>query len=352
MPFRPNNPEEAILQLLLQRSLQPPLNSIQILIRSDIVLAARLAARQGQVLGHDAVDVNSVDAGLLEALGKGHQLGGVVELAALDEAAGPGEDGGNGVGRGLAALLVLAVVAGDGAVGGLGLKGLAVGGDEDGGHEAEGAEALGDNVGLDITVVVCGAFISESKERRERNRSLTLEGHDVAAGALDHLGNHVVNQTVLVPDALGLKFGLVLRLVQLLEDVLESTIVLLEDGVLCAHVQGQLLVQGQLERGVRKTRDGFVRVVLGLGDAAAVLELEDLNLLGLAALGGEDHGQLAGAGGDEVLCAVLVAKGVAADDDGLLPAGDEAGDAVDDDGLAEDGAAEGIADGAVGREPH
>jgi hypothetical protein len=50
--------------------------------------------------------------------------------------------------------LVLAVVAGDGAVGGFGFEGLAVGGDEDGGHEAEGAEALRDDVGLDVTVVV------------------------------------------------------------------------------------------------------------------------------------------------------------------------------------------------------
>lgn len=183
-------------------------------------------------------------------------------------------------------------------------------------------------------------------------KSLTLEGHDVAAGALDHLSNHVVNQTVLVPDALGLKLGLVPSVVKLLEDVLEAAIVLFEDGVLGAHVQGQLLVQGQLERGVRKAHDGLVRVVLGLGNAAAVREPEDLNLLGLAAVGGVDHGQLAGAGGNEVLCSVLVAKGVAADDDGLLPAGDEARDAVDDDGLAEDGAAEGIADGAVGREPH
>jgi hypothetical protein len=39
-------------------------------------------------------------------------------------------------------------------VGSLRLEGLAIGGDEDGGHETERAEALGDNVGLDITIVV------------------------------------------------------------------------------------------------------------------------------------------------------------------------------------------------------
>jgi hypothetical protein len=188
--------------------------------------------------------------------------------------------------------------------------------------------------------------------RRRRGGSLTLESHNVAAGALDHLGNHVVNQAVLVPDALGLKLGLVLGVVELLENVLEAAVVLLEDGVLGAHVQRQLLVEGQLERGVGEAGDGLVRVVLRLGHAAALLELEDFNLLGLAALGREDHAQLARAGQHAVLGAVLVAKGVAADDDGLLPAGDEARDARDDNGLAEDGAAEGVADGAVGREPH
>jgi hypothetical protein len=63
-------------------------------------------------------------------------------------------DGGDGVGRGLVALLVLAEMARHGAVGGLGFEGLAVGGDEDGCHEAEGAEALSDDVRLNISVVV------------------------------------------------------------------------------------------------------------------------------------------------------------------------------------------------------
>lgn len=157
---------------------------------------------------------------------------------------------------------------------------------------------------------------------------------------------------MLIPDVLGLKVLLVLGVVDLLENVLEAAVVLLEDGVLGAHVQGVALVEGELEGGVSEAGDGLVGVVLGLGHTAALLELEDLNLLGLAALGGVDHAQLTGTGQDAVLGAVLVAKGVTADDNGLLPAGDEAGDAGDDNGLAEDGTAEGISDGAIGGEPH
>ena len=97
-----------------------------------------------------------MDARLLERLGELDDLGRAVELAALGEAAGPGEDGGDGVGGGGVSFLVLAVVARDGAMRGFGFEGLAVGGDEDGGHEAERAEALGYDVGLHVAVVVCG----------------------------------------------------------------------------------------------------------------------------------------------------------------------------------------------------
>ena len=54
-------------------------------------------------------------------------VGGVVQLAAMLQAARPREDRGDRVGGGGLALLVLPVVAGDGAVRGLGLDGLAVG---------------------------------------------------------------------------------------------------------------------------------------------------------------------------------------------------------------------------------
>src|SRR3712207_2337930 len=73
------------------------------------------ADQEGEVLGHVA-GLYRVDADLLEGLGEAGELLVVVELGPMAKAAGPGEDRRDGVGGGLLALLVLAVVAGHRAV--------------------------------------------------------------------------------------------------------------------------------------------------------------------------------------------------------------------------------------------
>jgi hypothetical protein len=93
-----------------------------------------------QVLGHEA-GLDRLDADPLEGVGE-LQDGVVVELGAVGEAARPGEDRGDRVGRGFLALLVLAVVAGHGAVRGFGFDRLAVRRHQHRGHQAERAEAL------------------------------------------------------------------------------------------------------------------------------------------------------------------------------------------------------------------
>lgn len=92
---------------------------------------------------------------------------------------------------------------------------------------------------------------------------------------------------------------------------------------------------------MREATDRVVGVVHRLRDTAAFVVVH-LDLLGLAAYGGVDELELAGARDDAVLGAVLVTEGVAADDDGFLPAGDETGDGGDDDGFTEDGASSGF----------
>ena len=81
-------------------------------------------------------------------------------------------------------------------------------------------------------------------------------------------------------------------------------------------------------------------------------ELEHLPLDHLAVVALETHGEAALAGNLEVGRAILVAIGVAADDDRLGPAGNEARHVPADDRLAENDAAEDVADGAVRALPH
>lgn len=152
-----------------------------------------------------------------------------------------------------------------------------------------------------------------------RKAKHTLQSHDVSSGGLHHLGNHIVNESVLVPDLQLVELLSIGGIIDLLEDILESSIVLLQDSVLGRHVQWELLLDRQLERSVGEAGDGLIGVVLSLGDSAA-LEVENLDLLWLSALWSEDHGELALALDDGVLGTVLVTEGVAANDDWLLPA--------------------------------
>jgi len=85
---------------------------------------------------------------------------------------------------------VLAEVASDGPMGSLRLNGLAVRSDQHGGHQAKGAKALGNRVGLHITVVV-------------------LARPDKASLRLEAVRNHVVDEAVLIPDPSRLELLLV-----------------------------------------------------------------------------------------------------------------------------------------------
>ena len=267
-----------------------------------------------------------------QRLGEVGQRGVVVELAAVLQPAGPGIDRRDRVGRRLFALLVLAVMARDRSVRGLGFHDLAIGRHQLRCHQAQRAETLGHGVGLHVAVVV-------------------LAGPDIAARPLHRRRDHVVDQAVFVGDA-GL-FELVLELFveDLLEQDHELAVVVLEDRVLGGEVDGIAALEAVVHRGAGEILDGFVEVIHSHVDAGGG-RVEDLFLHHGAVFADEFHRQFARPGELHVGGAVLVAIGVAADHDGLGPARHEAGYVFADDRLPEDHAAEDVADGAVGAAPH
>ena len=122
----------------------------QVLVRRHF---RRAVDADGQVLGHRP-GLDRLDHRRLERVAESFQRVVAVELGAVREPARPREDRRHRVGRRRVALLVLAPVARDRAVRGLGLDRLAVGRHEHRRHQAERAIALRDDVGLDVAVVV------------------------------------------------------------------------------------------------------------------------------------------------------------------------------------------------------
>lgn len=193
-------------------------DSVHVLVCDYPVFSLHVLAmnRERKVLGHDTIDIDNFDAGGLKGLAEMLEWQVAVELGTVKEAACPCEYRSNGVRRRLVALLILTVVTGDGAVCSLTFDDLAVRGDEFTGHHAQRAEALCEDVRLNVTIVI-------------------LTRPDKPSRRFDGLSNHVVDKTVLVVDAQLFEFTLVLPIIDFLEDVLEATIVPFHDGVLGGH---------------------------------------------------------------------------------------------------------------------
>jgi hypothetical protein len=65
---------------------------------------------------------------------------------------------------------------------------------------------------------------------------------------------------VLIPKFAGFELWLVVGVVKMLEDILESTVIFFEDGVFGGHIEGVIFSQSVLEARVGEGLDGAVVV--------------------------------------------------------------------------------------------
>lgn len=75
---------------------------------------------------------------------------------------------------------------------------------------------------------------------------------NIPSFGLNAKSDHIINETMFVPEFAGLKLFSVVLLVDLLEDILEPAVILLQNGVLGAHVQRHAALESVAERGVRE----------------------------------------------------------------------------------------------------
>src|SRR6218665_1168927 len=162
-----------------------------------------------------------------------------------------------GIRAGRVAFLILTVMSCDSAMCCFRLHCLAIGTDQNGRHQAKTSVALSHNIGLHISIIV-------------------FAGPNKATFRFECLGDHIVNQTMLVPYLELLKLSFILSretnqnqkmekpkkhqtrkinllLVDFFKDILKTTIVFLENRVLGAEIQGPLFHQGILETAMCKS---------------------------------------------------------------------------------------------------
>lgn len=159
---------------------------------------------------------------------------------------------------------------------------------------------MGQSVALHITVVI-------------------LAGPDVTAFALHHIGNHIVDQTVFVPESAFLEFSTIMFFVDLLKEVLEATIVFLHDSILGGHVNRVITVQTVLETLMGELGNRRVQVVHGHTDTRG-WEVEYIISGGRLAGGrGEDDLEFSRFSGQEICGTILITESMTADHDWFLP---------------------------------
>ncbi len=293
-----------------------------VLLRSD---------QQGQILGHLAV-FDGFDADPLKRLGKFHNLGRAIKLAAIHQAPGPSENAGDRVGAGRFAFLMLAIMACDGAVSRFCLDGFAIRRHQNRSHQAKRAEALSNRVGLNIAVIV-------------------LTSPDEFAVPFECGGYHVIDQAVLVSDACLGEFLFEFGFEHFFEEIFEAAIIGFHDGVFGGEVNWPLAVQTVIHRCAGKIADRIVEVVHRHRDARTFkFEHIEIDILAICAF--KDEAQLARSRDQRVGGAVLVTKSMTANHDRVRPAGHKARHIINHNRLAENDAAQNVADRAIGRTPH
>lgn len=164
----------------------------------------------GWNLGHDSIFINGLDTSLFDALGKSYKFLVAVEFTTVFKTSSPCENPTSGqhlhfkeifgairsdrVSRSFFALLVFPVVSCDRPMRSFRLNGLAIRCDQYRRHQAKRSVALGDDIALDVSVVI-------------------FAGPDEPPTGFKGLSNHVVDKTVFIPNLLLFEFGFVVPII-------------------------------------------------------------------------------------------------------------------------------------------
>ena len=92
-----------------------------------------------------------------------------------------------------------------------------------------------------------------------------------------HMSDHIINQSMLIPDFFILKLLPVLFFINLLENVFEFSIVFFQNRILSSQVQRILSIQIILKAAVGELNNAFISIIHSHSNSSLSLILVDLH---------------------------------------------------------------------------
>lgn len=251
----------------------------------------------------------------------------------MDQSSSPCENTSYGVGGGFFSFLMFSVMSSNCSMGSFRFQNI-IAIDTDTGHHTKGSEALGDDVGLNIPVIV-------------------FAGPDEPSIGFYNLGNHVIDQSVIVPKSFGFKLSFVGRIINVFENVFEESIIFFKDSIFGGHIQGHVSIERKLEGRMSESNDRFFGVIHSNGNSSfssVIINFVVLAISGIFSF--ESNSESSRSIDDEISSFVLIPESMSSDDDRLCPSRNIFGEGFNDDWLSENGSVKVVTDGSVGRKPH
>ena len=124
---------------------------------------------------------------------------------------------------------------------------------------------------------------------------------------------------MLIPYILSLVLWLVRFNIDSFKNVLESSIILFQNGIFSGHIKGILSLKGKFKAAVSKILNTLVDIVHSHTDSTFSLEFVDFHLLLFSLCISEDDFESSGSVDCEICGSVLISESMSADNNGFFP---------------------------------
>jgi hypothetical protein len=157
---------------------------------------------------------------------------------------------------------------------------------------------------------------------------------------------------MLIPYLIFFELLLIVLFVDFLEDILEATIIFLQDSILSGQVQRINSRKGEFEAAMSKLFNTLISIVHSKTYTTFSFEFIDLVFLFSSVFSSEDNLKGSRLVDCEICGSILISESMSSDDNRLFPSWNKSWDVLDDNRFSENCSIQDISDSSIWTFPH